>query len=76
MQSVFNRLGWVLAGVVSLVALAAVAGIVRAGPLDPPAAPAPTSGVLRPGTPITSLPYTIQQPGNYYLTGNLHVSAP
>jgi Periplasmic copper-binding protein (NosD) len=70
-QNVFNRLGWVLAAVVSLVALAAVAGIVRAGPLDPPAAPGSTAGVLRPGTPITSLPYTINQPGNYYLTGNL-----
>lgn len=71
MQSIINRGGWVIAGLVSLVALAALAGIVHGGPLDPPGAPASTSGVLRPGTPITSLPFTISQPGNYYLTSNL-----
>jgi hypothetical protein len=31
--------------------------------------------VLRPGTPITSLPFDITQPGNYYLTGNLTLAA-
>jgi parallel beta-helix repeat protein len=66
-----HRAGWVLAGIVSLVALAAVAGIVHGGPLDPPQAPGSTSGVLRPGTPITSLPFPITQSGNYYLTHDL-----
>ncbi|MGH7622796.1 MAG: hypothetical protein ACREMU_10690, partial [Gemmatimonadaceae bacterium] len=71
MKNVFNRMGWVLAGIVSLVAIAAVAGIVHGGPLDPPGSPASTDGVLRPGTPITSIPFSITQPGNYYLTRNL-----
>lgn len=41
---------------------------VRGGPLDPPAAPAPTDGVRGPGTPISSLPYSITQSGYYYVT--------
>ncbi len=42
-----------------------------AGPLDPPAAPGPTDGVRETGTPISSLPFTITQPGRYYLTRDL-----
>ncbi len=38
------------------------------GPLDPPGAPAPTDGVRGPGTPISSLPFVISQPGFYYVT--------
>jgi parallel beta-helix repeat protein len=44
------------------------------GPLDPPAAPAPTMKTLEqvePRIPISSLPYTISAPGSYYVTGNL-----
>ena len=45
---------------------------VEGGTLDPPAgAPAPTDGVRGPGTPISSLPFVITQPGYYYLTRNL-----
>jgi hypothetical protein len=51
--------------------VAMLASGVRAGPLDPPGAPAPSDGVREPGTPITSLPFTISQPGYYYLTHNL-----
>jgi len=39
-----------------------------AGPLDPPAAPAPTDGVRGPGTPISALPFSITQGGYYYVT--------
>jgi parallel beta-helix repeat protein len=44
------------------------------GALTPPAAPAPTMLTLNqiePRTPISSLPYTITNPGSYYLAGNL-----
>lgn len=44
------------------------------GPLIPPGSPAPTMkslGQIEPRTPISSLPYTITQPGSYYLTTNL-----
>jgi parallel beta-helix repeat protein len=63
----------ILAVGISIVAM--LASGVRGGPLDPPAPPASTAGVLRPGTPITSLPFTISQPGNYYLTGNLTLAS-
>ncbi len=71
MSNVMNKMGWVLAGIVSLLVVAAVTGIVHGGPLDPPAAPSSTDGVRQPGTPISSLPYTISTPGNYYVTRNL-----
>jgi hypothetical protein len=45
------------------------------GPLAPPGAPAPlfkTLDQVEPRRPIESLPFTINQPGSYYLTGNLN----
>ena len=48
------------------------------GPLAPPGAPAPTMKTLdqiEPRTPISSLPFTISQPGSYYLTASLQFSA-
>ena len=53
-------------GIVAMLATGA-----RGGPLDPPAAPASTDGVREPGTPISSIPFTISAPGRYYLTRNL-----
>jgi hypothetical protein len=44
------------------------------GSLTPPGAPAPamkTLAQVEPRTPISSEPYTITQPGSYYLTTNL-----
>ena len=53
-------------------------GLIRAGNLNPPAGPpAPTMKTLtqvEPRTPIEVLPYTISQPGSYYLTQNLTAS--
>ena len=66
-----DRLGWAIAGALALALIAVGAGVVHAGPLDPPNPPGPTSGVLRPGTPIDHIPYTISAPGNYYVTQNL-----
>jgi hypothetical protein len=48
------------------------------GSLTPPGAPAPTMKTLQqvePRTPISSAPFTISQPGSYYLTTNLTVSS-
>ena len=47
---------------------------VEGGPLDPPGAPASSMKTLQevePRTPISSVPYTITQPGSYYLTQNV-----
>jgi len=66
MARIFDKLGWVIAALVSLAALAALAGLVSAGPLDPTAPPGSTDKTV-----ITSLPWTISQPGSYVLKSNL-----
>src|SRR5262245_11395448 len=48
------------------------------GSLTPPGAPAPmmkTLAQIEPRTPISSAPFTISQPGSYYLTRNITVSS-
>src|ERR1051325_5982475 len=48
--------------------------VLAQGNLAPPGAPAPTMKSLaqiEPRTPISSLPFSITQPGSYYLSGNL-----
>jgi hypothetical protein len=61
----------VLTLLTGLAIVAMLATGVRAGPLDPPGSPASTDGVREPGTAISAIPFTITQPGRYYLTRNL-----
>lgn len=68
---IVDRVTGALIGALALALIAVLAGLVNAGPLDPPGSPSSPSGVFGPGTPISSLPYTITSPGSYYLTGNL-----
>jgi len=53
------------------------ATLLAQGSLTPPGAPAPTMKTLQqvePRVPISTAPFTISQPGSYYLTTNLTVS--
>jgi len=61
----------------ALVALAVTQAAAQ-GSLAPPGAPAPTMKTLEqiePRTPISALPYVIDTPGSYYLTGTLHATS-
>jgi hypothetical protein len=63
-----------MAALLGLLVAAAYAGVVRGGPLDPPASPSPSMKTLdqvEPRQPISSLPYTIAGAGSYYVTSNL-----
>jgi parallel beta-helix repeat protein len=66
MERISNRVAWALVGGLSMLLIAALAGVVRGGPLDPPGPVAPTGKTV-----ITSLPFTINQEGSYVLNGNL-----
>lgn len=64
---------WTIGAVVLMTASAG------AGPLTPPAAPAPTMKPLdevESRTPISSLPFTITESGSYYVTKNLTLDTP
>src|SRR5438270_4345686 len=75
MKTAIYKAGWVTAGVLALLVVAALAGVARGGPLDPPGPPASTQPQVEPRTPISALPFTISQPGSYFLTQNLTASA-
>jgi parallel beta-helix repeat protein len=66
MPRIQNKFGLSIVGALLLLAIAALAGGVFAGPLNPPGTPAPTQE-----TQINSLPYTISASGSYILTGTL-----
>lgn len=62
---------------IAFLLLLAAPAVFAQGPLTPPGAPAPTMKTLsqiETRTPISSLPFTINQPGSYYVTGNLTVA--
>jgi Right handed beta helix region len=61
-----------------MLAAAAISTLLAQGPLTPPGAPAPTMKSLdqvEPRTAISSLPFTINQSGSYFLTRNLNFTA-
>jgi len=62
------------AAAIGIVACLIIFGEASAGSLNPPGPPAPTMKTLdqvEARTPIGALPFTINQSGSYYLTGNL-----
>jgi hypothetical protein len=74
MSTLGSRINTLLLMITMLIGLAIVGMLatgVRGGPLDPPAAPAPTDSVREPGTPISAIPFTISAPGRYYVTRDL-----
>ena len=69
-----DRIGWAVAGAACLAFVAVAAGLAGAGPLDPTNPPGPTMKTLdevEPRTPISALPFTINESGSYYVTGDL-----
>jgi hypothetical protein len=75
MQAITHKLSWALVAALALLLVAALAGVVHGGPLDPPGPVGPTQPQVEPRTPISSLPFTITQPGSYFLTKNLTSSS-
>ncbi len=75
MTRLIDRTTGAIIGALALALIAVLAGIVNAGPLDPPGAPDSTDGVRLPGTPVSSLPFSIEKPGSYYVTRDLTMAS-
>ncbi len=80
---IFDRIIGAVIGALALALIAVLAGIVNAGPLDPPAgAPSSTLPQVEPRNPIPpvgwngSFPITISERGSYFLTRNLTATTP
>lgn len=64
----WSRINTLLLLLIGIGIIALLATRAYGGPLDPTGPPGSTDGVRRSGTPISSLPLTITQPGYYYVT--------
>src|SRR5260370_25455545 len=76
METMKNNLNFRSAGIILLLSTlnAEFSNSFAQGSLTPPGAPGPTMKTLsqiEPRTPISSLPFTINAPGAYYVTTNL-----
>jgi hypothetical protein len=76
-RSLLDRASWAVSGALAIALIASFAGVVRGGPLDPPAPPASTLPLVEPRTPIrqpasaAGFPIVISAPGSYYLAENI-----
>jgi parallel beta-helix repeat protein len=68
---IIDRATGAIVGILALFVIALLTGVVNAGPLDPTSTPGSTPGVRLPGTPVSTLPITIDTPGHYYLTNDV-----
>jgi hypothetical protein len=76
MSAIRDKLGWALAAALSLLLVAALAGVVRGGPLDPPSSPGPTQeGLLFQPASCAGFPITINQSGSYEFAQNITMPA-
>jgi hypothetical protein len=83
MHTTISRAGWLVAGVLALFVVAAMTGVVRGGPLDPPGAPSATGTLpqVEPRSPIPpvgwngTFPIVISTPGSYYFTRSVAATA-
>ncbi len=74
MTRIVHRAGWIFAGVLGLLVVAALTGVVHSGPLDPPAgAPASTNRTLifQPAACPAGFPIVLSTPGSYALASNI-----
>ena len=72
MTRIIDRLAWVCAGALGIALIGTLAGLVNAGPLDPPGTPASTRPVVEPRIPLGPAgdpsTLTVNVPGSYFLT--------
>jgi hypothetical protein len=79
MVAMRQKAGWIVAAVMGLFVVASITGVVSGGQLDPPGPPGPSMKSLdevEPATAISTIPFTITEPGSYYLAQPLQLVAP
>ena len=76
MPRMMNKVGWGISGAVALALLATLAGVIYAGPLDPPRPPAPTQSnlIFQPAT-CAGFPIMLSTPGSYAFAENITIPA-
>ena len=76
MPRIMDKLGWGISGAVALALVATLAGVIDAGPLDPPRPPAPTQSNLIFQPPnCAGFPITLSAPGAYAFAENITIPA-